>query len=109
MDDSAENEMWTPHGIVYPPGIEYPPTQAHSISCFMRMCQLSEIFNQILIHIYDPLGQNSELEVQTCLANEGQALRVWWEELPNFLRIDTKTPPVQCPPSHIVTVKYDSS
>ena len=75
----------------------------------MRMCQLSEIFNQILIHIYDPLGQNSELEVQTCLANEGQALRVWWEELPNFLRIDTKTPPVQCPPSHIVTLKYDSS
>ena len=108
MDDSAENELWTPHGIVYPQGIEYIPTQAHSISCFMRMCQLSEIFNQILIHIYDPMGQNSETEIDNCLASEGEALRRWWQDLPKFLRIDFKALPSQCPPSHIVTLKYDS-
>ena len=107
MDDSAETELWIPHGIAYPPGMEYPPTQAHSTSCFMRMCQLSEIFNQILIHIYDPLGLNSEMQIRTCLAGEGEALRRWWEELPDFLKIDAKTPPSYCPPSHIVTLKYN--
>jgi hypothetical protein len=107
VDDSAENELWTPHGIEYPVGMEYPATQAHSISCFTRMCQLSEIFNKILIHIYDPLGQNTETEIQACLDNEGEALRLWWEELPDFLRIDAKKPPLHCPPSHIVTLKYN--
>jgi hypothetical protein len=72
----------------------------------MRMCQLSEIFNQILIHVYDPMGQNSEVEVNTCLATEGESLRLWWEGLPDFLRIEFKSPPSQCPPSHIVTLKY---
>lgn len=105
MDDSAENELWVPHGIVYPDGVHYIPTQAHSISCFMRMCQLSEIFNQILIHIYDPMGQNSETEVNNCLANEGEALNRWRHDLPDFLRIDHKALPSQCPPSHIVTLK----
>jgi hypothetical protein len=72
----------------------------------MRMCQLSEIFNQILIHMYDPVGQNSEVEVDSCLAKEGEALKLWWQNLPDFLRIDVKTPPSQCPPSHMVTLKY---
>ncbi|PMD32550.1 fungal-specific transcription factor domain-containing protein [Hyaloscypha variabilis F] len=104
LDDSAENELWTPHGIVYPQGMGYIPTQAHSISCFMRMCQLSEIFNQILIHIYDPMGQNSEEEINNCLASEGDALMRWWQDLPDCLRIDFKALPSQCPPSHIVTL-----
>ncbi|PVH80486.1 fungal-specific transcription factor domain-containing protein [Cadophora sp. DSE1049] len=104
LDDSAETEFWKPHGIVYPDGFDYPPTQAHSISCFMRMCQLSEIFNQILIHIYDPLGRNSEAEIQACLATESRALGRWWDDLPSFLRIDAKDLPAYCPPSHIVTL-----
>ncbi|KAK0109350.1 hypothetical protein ONS96_003168 [Cadophora gregata f. sp. sojae] len=104
LDDSAETEFWKPHGIVYPEGFDYPPTQAHSISCFMRMCQLSEIFNQILIHIYDPLGRNSEAEIQACLATESRALGRWWDDLPSFLRIDAKELPAFCPPSHIVTL-----
>lgn len=73
------------------------------------MCQLSEIFNQILIHIYDPMGQNSEMEINNCLASEGDSLRRWWQDLPDFLRIDVKALPSQCPPSHIVTLKYSSS
>ncbi|OBT46304.1 hypothetical protein VE00_02727 [Pseudogymnoascus sp. WSF 3629] len=104
LDDSAETELWSPHGIVYPEGMEYAPTQAHSISCFVRMCQLSEIFNQILIHIYDPLQENSEDEIQTCIMVEGEALKSWWKDLPNFLRIDPREMPLQCPPSHIVTL-----
>ena len=75
MDDSAETEPWVPHGIVYPLGIEYPHTQAHSTSCFMRMCQLSEISNEILINMYNSLGQNSEMELEACLHSEGEALR----------------------------------
>ena len=70
------------------------------------MCQLSEIFNKILIRVYDPLGQTTEPEIQACLDGEGRALKRWWEELPDFLRIDAANLPLYCPPSHIVTLKY---
>lgn len=72
----------------------------------MRMCQLSEIFNQILIHIYDLLARNAEPEIQAYLATESRALGRWWDDLPEFLRIDAKYLPAYCPPSHIVTFKY---
>ncbi|KAH8586683.1 fungal-specific transcription factor domain-containing protein [Bisporella sp. PMI_857] len=104
LDDSAETELWTPHGLEYPDGREYPPTQAHSISCFMRMCRLAEIFNLILIRIYNPLHQNNAKEIQDCLEKEGHALKLWWEDLPTFLRIDAQDLPMHCPPSHIATL-----
>lgn len=75
VDDSAEHEIWFPHGIAYPEGLEYPPTIAHSISCFRWMCRLSVIFNQILIHIYDPTKQYTDEDVKICLQNEEQSLK----------------------------------
>lgn len=105
VDDSAENEPWVPHGLVYPEGAGYPPTPAHSTSCFMQMCQLSVIFNQILIHMYDPLQQNTETEIQNCFAEEEQSLDTWWAELPSFLKMDSGALPELAPPSHIVTLK----
>lgn len=104
MDDSAEDELWIPHGLHYSDGQEYPATKAHSISCFTQMCRLSAIFNEILIHIYDPLQSKSEQEVEDCLMREGFALRQWWQDLPSFLRIDAQSLPEYCPPSHIVTL-----
>ncbi|KAH6664986.1 fungal-specific transcription factor [Halenospora varia] len=104
LDDSAENDLWIPHGVSYPNGITYPPTQAHSISCFVRVCQLSVILNQILIHIYDPYHQNTEVEMESCLEREGHALAIFWDDLPVFLKIDPAELPQYCPPSHIVTL-----
>lgn len=104
MDDSAEDELWLPHGVHYPPGQEYPATQAHSISCFTQMCRLSAIFNEILVHIYDPLRSKTEQEVEDCIIREGFAMRQWWADLPNFLRIEAQSLPQYCPPSHIVTL-----
>ncbi|KUL88383.1 hypothetical protein ZTR_04957 [Talaromyces verruculosus] len=75
LDDSAEHEIWFPHGIAYPEGLEYPPTIAHSITCFRWMCRLSIIFNQILIHIYDPTKQYTDEDVKICLQNEEQSLK----------------------------------
>lgn len=109
VDDSAETEIWKPHGVKYASGVHYPPTPAHSISCFMKMCQLAEIFNQILIHIYHPLNHNTEAEIQACLSTEGEALRQWWEYLPSYLLIDVRDLPPFCPPSHIVTLKYKNA
>ena len=97
--------MWTPHGVTFPPGKQYPPTPAHSTSCFIKMCELSLIFNQILIHIYDPLQQHSPSIIEECVRTEGAALQCWWDGLPPFLRIDTDTMPLYAPPSHIVTLK----
>jgi hypothetical protein len=72
----------------------------------MQMCALSVIFNQILIHMYDPADQNSEEEIQECILREELSLDQWWEDLPKFLVIATKEMPDDAPPSHIVTLKY---
>lgn len=109
VDDSAENDVWVPFGASQedgPTGWKYPPATAHSASCFMNMCQLSVIFNEILIHMYDPLLQNTEAEVQECLFTQEPALHQWWEQLPPFLKLDPGALPALAPPSHIVTMKY---
>ncbi|KAK7724378.1 hypothetical protein SLS63_008767 [Diaporthe eres] len=104
LDDSNENEMWTPFGITYPDGVKYPPIAAHSTSCFVQMCRLTVIFNEILIHMYDPLGLNTEPEIQECLVRQEAALKQWWEDLPHFLKMDASMLPPLAPPSHIVTL-----
>ncbi|KAK8070207.1 C6 transcription factor [Apiospora phragmitis] len=71
-DDSAEEEMWIPHGVTFAPGKQYPPTPAHSTSCFIKMCELSVIFNQILINIYDPLQQLSPSVIEGCVRTRGK-------------------------------------
>ncbi|KAH6608909.1 hypothetical protein Trco_002255 [Trichoderma cornu-damae] len=107
FDDSAENELWVPFGA--PPlqttPWKYPPSTAHSASCFLSMCRLSVIFNEILIHMYDPLMQNTELEVQECLVSQEPALQQWWDELAPYLKLDPVALPALAPPSHIVTTK----
>ncbi|KAK5992564.1 Nitrogen assimilation transcription factor nit-4-like protein [Cladobotryum mycophilum] len=102
FDDSAENELWIPFGATQKTW-KYPPSTAHSTSCFLSMCRLSVIFNEILIHMYDPLMQNTEEEVRECLRNQQPALQRWWDELEPFLKIDTVNLPTLAPPSHIVT------
>lgn len=105
LDDSAEEELWQPHGISFPPGQAYTPTKAHSTSSFVQMCRLSVIFNQILTHMYDPLQHSTSAEVRTCVREQGAALDTWWAELPDFLKIDVHHLPPLSPPSHIVTLK----
>jgi hypothetical protein len=106
VDDTSETEPWTPQGVVFPDGRNYPPTQAHSTSCFMRVCGLAEILNQIIVHIYDPDRQSSEQEFYTCVREQERNLQEWWENLPDFLRLDASNLPLYCPPSHIVNMKY---
>lgn len=105
MDDTAEIDSWTPHGVIFPDGTHYPPTQAHSTSCFMKMCSLSEILNQIITHIYDPLRKSGEAEMQKLVREQSQKLRQWWDELQLFLKLNVQELPSYCPPSHIVTLK----
>ncbi len=105
MDDSAEEEPWVPFGLEVE-GLNYPPTPAHSTSCFTRMCQLSVIFNEILIHMYDPLSQNTELEMQECFVRQERALKQWWDDLPLPLKLEATNMPLLAPPSHIVLLKY---
>ncbi|KAI6782352.1 Nitrogen assimilation transcription factor nit-like protein [Emericellopsis cladophorae] len=104
FDDSAENDPWTPFGMQAGPAYSYPPTPAHSASCFTSMCQLSVIFNQILVHMYDPMSQNTEEEVDDCVRTQEAALQQWWDMLPPFLRLDATSLPAMAPPSHIVTL-----
>lgn len=106
MDDTAECEIWTPHGVVFPEGTQYPQTPAHSTSCFVKMCSLSEILNQIIIHMYDPIRRSTEQQFVQCAAEQTHNLQQWWDELPSFLKLSVGNLPSYCPPSHIVTLKY---
>ncbi|USP76410.1 SwnK [Curvularia clavata] len=101
MDDTAEIEPWTPHGL---PTANYRPRQAHSISCFIQMCSLAEILNQILIHLYNPFHELSPTNAYQCAISEGSRLRDWWRDLPEHLKINLAEMHSDCPPSHIVTL-----
>lgn len=70
------------------------------------MCSLSIIFNEILIHMYDPLSENTEEEMQECLQTQGVALQQWHEQLGDPLKMTPVVLPLVSPPSHIVTLKY---
>lgn len=105
MDDSSESEPWVPFGIVEEEGWKYPPSPAYSTSCFMQACQLSLIFNEILVHMYDPITPNSQAEMQDCLDKQEPMLREWWDKLPPHLKINVGELPHLAPPSHIVTLK----
>ncbi|GAO13736.1 hypothetical protein UVI_02018330 [Ustilaginoidea virens] len=110
FDDSAEDDVWVPFGTPQTdPSWKYPPTTAHSASCFMSMCRLSLIFNEILVHMYDPLSQNTDTEIQECLESQEPLLRQWWHQLPVHLKIDAAALPALAPPSHIVTLKFAST
>lgn len=109
VDDTSEIEIWTPHGVTFPDGAHYPPTQAHSTSCFIQMCGLAEILNQILIHIYDPMRQSTEAEFFDCVQEQAKNLSDWWDELPDYLKLVAADLPPYSPPSHIMTLKYVSS
>jgi hypothetical protein len=71
----------------------------------MKMCSLSEILNQVIVHIYDPLRQTGENEFRNCVLEQENNLNRWWDELPDYLRLVANNLPALCPPSHIVTLK----
>lgn len=71
----------------------------------MSMCRLLVIFNEILIHMYDPLSQNTDAEIQACLDSQEPLLQQWRDQLPVHLIIDPVSLPALAPPSHIVTLK----
>ncbi|KAK5688359.1 hypothetical protein LTS10_000337 [Elasticomyces elasticus] len=101
LDDTAEIDTWLPHGVNAP---NYLPMQAHSISCFIRICALSEILNAVLITLYNPVEQSTRAQVANCVQVQGSALAKWHNALPEFLKIVVPLTDAQCPPSHIVTL-----
>jgi hypothetical protein len=109
LDDTAEIETWTPHGVTFPDGAHYPPTQAHSTSCFMKMCGLAEVLNQILIHLYDPNRPSTASEFYDCVQEQSISLADWWDDLPEYLKLSAMNLPPYSPPSHIVILKYAPS
>jgi hypothetical protein len=102
VDDTAEIETWMPHGLA---STNYPPRQAHSISCFIHMCGLAEILNQVLIHFYSPTCDLSSSSALTCALEQSSKMRAWWRDLPEHLKINVGALPQLAPPSHIVTLK----
>ena len=109
MDDSTEGELWIPYGVVFPPGKPYEETPAYSVSTFRWACKLAVIMNPLLVEIYDPLKHPTAARVFEVIKDQKIALDRWWHDLPENLRLQPEDLSVQCPPSHIVTLKYKSS
>ncbi|KAG9542697.1 hypothetical protein KCU86_g22470, partial [Aureobasidium melanogenum] len=103
MDDTAEIEIWMPHGLT---SANYPPRQAHSISCFIHMCGLAEILNQVLIHFYSPTCDLSSSSALACALEQSSKMRAWWKDLPEHLKINVGALPQLAPPSHILPLSY---
>ncbi|KAF3044865.1 hypothetical protein E8E11_006813 [Didymella keratinophila] len=101
MDDTAEIEAWTPHGLLSP---DYLPKQAHVVSCFVQMCALAEVLNRILKHLYSPSLDLRPSESYQSAVREGSRLRDWWRDLPSHLKIDLSASSLECPPSHVVVL-----
>ena len=105
VDDSTERELWSPHGIPFPEDTPYPPTPAYSVSTFTWACKLAVILSPLLAEVYDPLKHPTATRISECVSAQKVALRKWWQELPEILRLFPERLPPQCPPSHIVTLK----
>ena len=105
MDDTGETDVWYPQGIPEDLAAKYPPMQAHTTSCFIHICSLSEILNQLLLTMYNPIQQSTHAEIMACAALQDRNLARWHDRLPKHLRIPVPQVPVHCPPSHIVTLK----
>lgn len=105
LDDTSEIDIWTPQGLDQASTAEYPPTQAHTTSCFINTCALSEILNVILITMYNPAGTSTVAEVAKCATDAESRLTAWYSQLPAHLKMDLSPLPEYCPPSHIVTLK----
>jgi hypothetical protein len=69
------------------------------------MCGLAEILNPILIYLYNPTQDLPPSRAYQCAITESAKLRDWWRDLPDHLKINLATPGLECPPSHIVTLK----
>ena len=105
LDDTAEIDIWMPQGLDQASTANYPPTQAHTTSCFINTCALSEILGMILMTMYNPARTSSLAEVADC-ATEGESrLTAWYSQLPGHLKMTLQPLPEFCPPSHIVTLK----
>lgn len=107
VDDSSEEEFWLPHGIQFSNGREYPPRKAHSVTSFIWICKLADVLNELLLTVYNPLKEETRARVLECLMVQKSELQRWWKGLPEWPRVDPVNMPLYCPPSHIVTLKYD--
>lgn len=105
LDDTGEIDTWQPLGIDQAHDDGYPPTQAHTTSCFINTCALSKILNAILVTMYNPVKESTISEVTKCALNEDQRLSTWHEKLPLHLKLSVHSLPERCPPSHIITLK----
>lgn len=104
-NDVLETEEWYPHGISLPEGMQYPPTSAYKTTCFINMCVLSKILNEVLMHIYAPDLEKTEIGFYTCIREQAINLTNFWEELPDYLKLVPGKLPLYCPPTNIVLLK----
>jgi hypothetical protein len=102
LDDFAEHELWQPYyGADGDTLKNYPETPCYTVSCFISLCRLSVIINDIILGLYS--GRKPE-NVGTLVRNMRHQLELWWVTLPAHLRIETSNLPAILPPPHIISL-----
>ena len=115
-DEPDEHEQWRPirpdgtdwsvppkNPDSFPPTVQrYPPTKAHTLSCFNASGALAVVINRIISNIYAirvrVLGQSSE----TLLSLLDQSLASWYLALPSHLAYNPASKKV--PPPHVLAL-----
>lgn len=107
MDDSAENEIWSPHCVdsmnLSKVAVgEYPQSKSHTVSSFENSCKLAVILNDIILHLYSRRESNTGDDKLRVIRN---SLDEWRQKSPPHLKYDPDQLPEICPPPHILTQK----
>lgn len=105
VDDSAENDLWSPlcgDGMNLSNAPNYPAVMAHLVSSFENCCKLAVILNDILLVLYSRRGNSN---ADDNLKNIRSALDEWRQNSPAHLRYDSDNLPDICPPPHIFSQK----
>lgn len=107
VDDSADNELWSPYSEDHlnltklAPG-QYPATRSNAVSCFANSCKLSIIVNDIILQVY---SRRSRPITEAALKDIKARLDLWRTQSPSHLRYDPNHLPDICPPPHIMSQK----
>lgn len=104
LDKFDDTRDWSPVQAVEV-GDTYTPVPSWNSTTFCAFCQLHELTTEmILLFSSTPSTENLATQIHSL----DTRFRALYDGMPEFLRIDDPVTMQQCPPPHIVSLKYDS-
>jgi Fungal specific transcription factor domain len=120
MDDYSDTDLWAPYyGETPGPDVSpanYLPRPGYVVSCFMHLCKLCIILNDLMQGIYSPTSPNTDSQAssdphsdetrtsESSFIRLSRSLHTFWTDLPPHLLIPPSQIPLIAPPVHIISL-----